>query len=84
MNAAEPISPQQLVNGMRAWARGLRSIEAAVGLVIAHQRWLERRDFCEAAMWVELCDPRSEGEVLVGIDWEAAASLATDAPASSS
>lgn len=84
MNVAEPVSQQQLIDGLRAWAQGLWCVEAAVGLLIAHERWLARRDFREQAMWVDLGDQCSDNGLLVGIDWEAAAALAAVARASAS
>jgi hypothetical protein len=58
------------VAGLRAHARGLYHAEAAVELLIGHQRWLCREEFVGRFVWV--------GRALVGggllavVDWPAA------------
>lgn len=84
MDDSERLSHQQLIDALRRWATGSYCTEAAVGLLIAHQRWLERADFRGQAISVEdgevvSCDAR-----IAGIDWDLAADLLQVAPASSS
>lgn len=66
-----------LAAGLRAWATGSYSTEAAVELLIAHQAWLRRADFHEALIIDPDCD-------LIAIDWEHAVRIAEAAPASGS
>jgi glyoxylase-like metal-dependent hydrolase (beta-lactamase superfamily II) len=54
---------------MRAWAKGLLCLEAAVGLLIGHSTWLYRRDFLDAA--VELIT--ESGRDIAFVDFTAAA-----------
>jgi hypothetical protein len=54
---------------MRAWAKGLLCLEAAVGLLIGHGAWLYRADFLDAA--VEMT--AEPGRVMAFVDFTAAA-----------
>jgi hypothetical protein len=54
---------------MRAWAKGLLCLEAAVGLLIGHGTWLYRQDFLDRA--VEMI-PES-GREMACVDFTAAA-----------
>ena len=55
---------------MRAHARGLYHAEAAVELLIGHQRWLGRDEFVRRFAWV---DRAMLGDrFLAGVDWPAA------------
>ena len=56
---------------MRAWAKGLLCLEAAVELLIGHRQWLYRRDFLDAA--VEPGWEGFSGQVMAAVDFEAAA-----------
>lgn len=56
---------------MRAWAKGLLCLEAAVELLIGHRWWLCRSDFLDVAV-----EPGREvfsGQVMAAVDFEAAA-----------
>jgi hypothetical protein len=61
---------EDLTAGLRAHARGLYHAEAAVDLLIGHQRWLRCEEFVVRFVWV--------GRALVGggplavVDWPAA------------
>ena len=60
-----------LADAIRAWAKGLRCLEAAVELLIGHRGWLEREDFLQVAVeagW----DPFRE-RVVAAVDFAAAA-----------
>ena len=54
---------------MRAWAKGLLGLEAAVGLLIGHGAWLYRQDFLDAA--VEMVT--ESGREMAFVDFTAAA-----------
>jgi hypothetical protein len=54
---------------MRAWAKGLLCLEAAVGLLIGHGTWLCRADFLDAAVEV-ITEP---GRDIAFVDFTAAA-----------
>jgi hypothetical protein len=72
-----------LIDGLRRWAMGSYCTEAAVGLLVAHERWLQREDFCRHAIWIDgAIDSRTA--YIVGVDWDVAADMLDDAPASSS
>jgi hypothetical protein len=58
-----------LADAMRAWARGLLCLEAAVGLLIGHGAWLSRADFLDAA--VEMT--AGAGREMAFVDFAAAA-----------
>jgi hypothetical protein len=64
-----------LADALRAWARGLYPVEAAVELLIAHGTWLRRGDFLDA------CTGPCEGPAgeddwsMVWIDWPAVAAF---------
>jgi hypothetical protein len=60
-----------LVDAVRAWAKGWLPAEAAAELLIAHRRWLEREDFLQVAVVVEW-EPFRGRQVAV-IDFAAAA-----------
>jgi hypothetical protein len=60
----------EIAAGLRAWAKGLFSAEAAVELLIGHGSWLCREDFLEVA--VEFGRGFVNGSVMAAIDWEAA------------
>jgi hypothetical protein len=66
------LTPTQLAPMLRAWAAGLYPGEATVELLIAHGRWLRRRDFL--ASLVDAVDdgwgPRGEVVPMASIDWE--------------
>jgi hypothetical protein len=56
---------------MRAWAKGLLCLEAAVELLIGHRQWLHRKDFLDVAV-----EPGWEAfgaRVMAAVDFEAAA-----------
>jgi hypothetical protein len=56
---------------MRAWAKGLLCLEAAVELLIGHRQWLHREDFLDVAV-----DPGWEAfsaRGMAAVDFEAAA-----------
>ena len=56
---------------MRAWAKGLLCLEAAVELLIGHRQWLHRKDFLDVAVepgWEAFGAP-----VMAAVDFEAAA-----------
>ena len=69
----------QIATGLRAWARGLYPLEAAVEVLLAHRGWLHRTDFRRAALWIS-----DDGPSFIGIDWAAVATFAGRAPASGS
>ena len=54
---------------MRAWAKGLLCLEAAVGLLIGHGTWLYRQDFLDAAVEM-ITEP---GREMAFVDFTAAA-----------
>src|SRR2546428_14093286 len=54
---------------MRAWAKGLLCLEAAVGLLIGHGAWLYRQGFLDAA--VEMVT--ESGREMAFVDFTAAA-----------
>ena len=54
---------------MRAWAKGLLCLEAAVGLLIGHATWLYRQDFLDTAVEM-ITEP---GRVMAFVDFTAAA-----------
>jgi hypothetical protein len=57
---------------LRAGADGLYAAEAAAGLIIAHETWLDREDFARfITTGTSISDPDA---VLASIDWEAAIS----------
>jgi hypothetical protein len=80
------LTPTQLAPMLRAWAAGLYPSEAAVELLIAHGRWLRRRDFL--ACLVDAVDdgwgPRGEVVHMASIDWERVEAFLAQAGASSS
>jgi hypothetical protein len=54
---------------LRAHARGLHHAEAAVELLIGHQRWLCRDDFVDRFVWM---GPAGVGDRLLAVvDWPA-------------
>jgi hypothetical protein len=56
---------------LRAWARGLWCLQAAVELLIGHERWLWRDDFGDVALgWTRHV---FTGQPLVTVDFAAAA-----------
>ena len=60
-----------LAEGLRAWAKGLLFLEAAVELLIGHRSWLFRRDFLAIAV-----EPGREvfsGREMAAVDFVAAA-----------
>ncbi|WP_219419611.1 hypothetical protein [Pseudonocardia nigra] len=55
-----------MVAGLRAWVRGHdRHVQAAVGLLLAHDVWLRREEFRAACL-------RRVSDGTYGIDWSAA------------
>jgi hypothetical protein len=56
---------------MRAWAKGLLCLEAAVELLIGHCQWLHRKDFLDVA--VEPGWEAFSAGVMAAVDFEAAA-----------
>jgi hypothetical protein len=56
---------------LRAWAKGLLCLEAAVGLLIEHEHWLRREDFAHAAFGFQWCV--FTGRALVSLDFVEAA-----------
>jgi hypothetical protein len=54
---------------MRAWAKGLLCLEAAVGLLIGHGAWLYRADFLDTAVEM-ITEP---GREMTFVDFTAAA-----------
>ncbi|HEY8722185.1 hypothetical protein [Pengzhenrongella sp.] len=79
MTDVSALTFDQLTTGLRAWARGLYPLEAAVEVLLAHRGWLHRADFRRATL--RISDGRPS---CVGIDWAAAAQFAGRAPASGS
>jgi hypothetical protein len=55
---------------MRAWARGLLCLEAAVELLIGHGTWLARADF--AAVALTFGQDSATGVVMASVDFDAA------------
>ena len=55
---------------LRAHAEGLCAREAAVELLVGHQRWLLREDFVEA--FVGLGGGVASGEAMAWVDWDGA------------
>jgi hypothetical protein len=64
------MTPPSLPAALRACASGLYAAEAAVGLLIAHARWLDRDDF---TLFIHagsrITDPAAD---MAAIDWPAA------------
>jgi hypothetical protein len=60
-----------LAAAIRAWAKGLLCLEAAVELLIAHRAWLEREDFLQVA--VEVGWEPFLGREVAAVDFAAAA-----------
>jgi hypothetical protein len=58
------------VAALRAHARGLYHAEAAVDLLVGHQRWLCRDDFVGRFVWVGRAGV--EDRLLAVVDWPAA------------
>jgi hypothetical protein len=54
---------------MRAWAKGLLCLEAAVGLLTGHGAWLYRQDFLDAAVEM-ITEP---GRAIAFVDFTTAA-----------
>lgn len=55
---------------LRACASGIYALEAAIGLLIAHARWLDREDFTRFIhAGTSIADPTTE---MASIDWPAA------------
>lgn len=79
MDDAIDLTLEQIATGLRAWARGLYPLEAAVELLIAHDIFLRRTDFRRSALWIS-----ADGPEFIGVDWTAAHDLANRAPASRS
>jgi len=83
---ATTLQPINLAPMLRAWSSGLYPSEAAVGLLIAHGRWLQRRDFLTRL--VDAVDdgwgPRGTVIPMAAIDWEAVPDFAARVTASSS
>lgn len=65
---------------MRAWAKGLLCLEAAVGLLIGHGTWLYRQDFLDTA--VEMITEPSRGMAFIDFTAAADALAAGDLPCS--
>jgi hypothetical protein len=78
----DTVTDDELADGLYAWAEGSHLVEAAVGLLAAHRSWLCRRDFRQRAICV---DPAGDPDdpFWVGIDWDAAARVLAEVPASS-
>ena len=74
MTAINPttLHPEQLAQMLREWANGLLPCEAAVELLIAHDRWLRRRDF--VGRLVDAVDdgwaPGGRVVPMASIDWD--------------
>jgi hypothetical protein len=51
-SAAADLEPSEIAEGLRTWATGVATTEAAVELLIGHGAWLRRADFTEL-LWVE-------------------------------
>lgn len=66
---------EQVATGLRAWAHGLYTVEAAVEVLLAHRAWLRRMDFRRAALWIS-----DDGPAYIGVDWTNAARFAGRAP----
>jgi hypothetical protein len=60
----------QLASALRAHARGLYCIEAAVELLIGHQSWLRRDDFTTTL--IQMSPKLTNGATLAHVDWPAA------------
>jgi hypothetical protein len=61
---------QRLSSALRAHARGLFCIEAAVELLIGHRSWLRRDDF--TATFIQTSPELTNGAVMAHVDWLAA------------
>lgn len=74
----------ELVAGLRVWARGLLGLQAALELLVGHRFWLGRNDFLAVA--VEVDRDHVTGDVSAWVDFEAAAAAlrAGQLPCSSS
>lgn len=82
MNTKHKDPYPDLAEHLRRWAEGSDTVEAAVGLLIAHGTWLDRAEFRRCAVWVQWS--RETGLAWAAIDWEAAAQAVHEVPASSS
>ena len=88
MTSIDPttLTPAELGGMLQAWSAGLYPSEAAVGLLIAHGRWLRRRDFVTTL--IDAVDdgwgPRGAVLPMAAIDWEAVPDYLTSAGGSSS
>jgi hypothetical protein len=71
----ETLTRNTLQHGLRTWASGSYGTEAAVELLIAHRRWLDRPTFHQAC-WID--------DGIVGIDWDTLAARSHLEPTSSS
>ncbi len=80
-----------LAHGLRLWADGLYTTQAAVELLIAHRTWLHRNDFRLACLYVcdddaghiehaDICHHR----LFIGVHWHAVTDFADAAPAAAS
>lgn len=73
---ARVLSAAQLVEALRAYARGIPPVEAAVGLVIEHGRWLTREEFLRH---VAVRPARHASHALMAVpDWDALCTIADD------
>ena len=59
------LSLEERADGLRAWAKGLYALEAAVRLMIEHGTWLRR-----GAPAMQMSDTEYDG-LLVSVDWKA-------------
>lgn len=84
VDCGEVFSEATLAAHLREWAAGDRTVEAAVGLLVAHGSWLRRSDF-RTRIW---CGKSDEGlsveSSFAGIDWDTAAELLQSAACSTS
>jgi hypothetical protein len=66
------MTASSLPAALRAGAQGLYALEAATGLIIAHESWLDRDDFAGFVhVGASITEP---GVQLASIDWEAVTS----------
>ena len=80
------LTADELAPMLRAWAQGYFPGEAAVELIIRHQRWLHRTDFLREMVDAVVDGWGPEGVVvpMASIHWERVETFLAEAPSSSS
>lgn len=80
------LTTDELAPMLRAWAQGYFPGEAAVELIIRHQRWLHRTDFLLDMVDAVVDGWGPEGVVvpMASIHWERVEAFLAEAPSSSS